>query len=287
MYLVLENTIDSFMGNRTRHFSLFYDIDSLIKKRSGKWIILCSTCRWCDCVTVWQGTWLYSQHVEPLTSCPVGILWRSCGFGRQRDGPCQSPAGWLHRTGCRDDPWEKENRFNLCNLSEPKHQVAVSETGHKLKRSLCWGKEDLYVWCERKQTHDGQDCKYPCQQKLVCGHEIMVMRSLQEICTFLANLQAQISKLVSKKEGTEVLNFRSLFIDLVCVWSRVLLMEINAVCLNDALLNNPLYCDFRATIKTPSSNLSSHLHRCNGWENILKKKRRIPATKGQWQKHSI
>ncbi len=74
----------------------------------------------CECTTVGQDTWLCSLNVEPLTSCPVGILSErplSCGFGRQRGG--QSPAGWRHRTGFHDDPFKKKkkNTFNLLILN--------------------------------------------------------------------------------------------------------------------------------------------------------------------------
>lgn len=68
-----------------------------------------TACRWYECTTVWQDTWLCSLHVEPLTSCSVGLLSErplSCCFGRQRDAQHQSPAGWRHRTGLHDDPYK-------------------------------------------------------------------------------------------------------------------------------------------------------------------------------------
>lgn len=45
---------------------------------------------------VGRPTWLGSQRVEPLTSCPVGIwseLLLSCGSERQRDAQHRSLAG--------------------------------------------------------------------------------------------------------------------------------------------------------------------------------------------------
>lgn len=77
---------------------------------------------WENNPTVWQNTWLCSLRVDPLTSCPVGLLSErplSCGFGTRRDGRLQSPAGRRHRTGFHADPWEKEKNINSLIINTP------------------------------------------------------------------------------------------------------------------------------------------------------------------------
>lgn len=77
---------------------------------------------WENNPTVWQNTWLCSLRVDPLTSCPVGLLSErplSCGFGTRRDGRLQSPAGRRHRTGFHADPWEKKKNINSLIINTP------------------------------------------------------------------------------------------------------------------------------------------------------------------------